>query len=479
IYAEGSVGSVFLGDDEVVRQVYFALRDRNWNTVPGVISDEDVRITSEGFLVTFSSTHQAGSIRFSWKGTLQGEGNGRLTFTLDGTALNSFLRNRVGFCVLHPMEVAGKPCTVTHPDGTTETASFPDLISPHQPFRQIRKLSYPVSPRTAVTIQLEGEVFEMEDQRNWTDASFKTYSTPLDLPFPVEQPAGSVVHQTILITPSEGAGLPARRRREQAVSITLARQERFRLPQMGFLWRAPFPNAPDILLDRLRRLRPDYLRFDMHPGLHDPGEMAEPLAAAVRLGAPLELAAFLGADEETEMTAIVRAVKQTGAALRRVLVFKEGKKSTPSPSLWTARKTLDSAGLSVALCAGTDAFFAELNRERPDMSAADGVTFSINPQVHVFDNESMVQSLAAQAVTIRTALSFSSGKPVHVSPVTFRMRWNPNATEPEQSAGPPDPRQLSLFGAAWTAGSIHSLASAGADSVTYFETFGGRGLMEG
>ena len=31
-----------------------------------------------------------------------------------------------------------------------------------------------------------GETFEMEDQRNWTDASFKTYCTPLSLPYPIK-----------------------------------------------------------------------------------------------------------------------------------------------------------------------------------------------------------------------------------------------------------------------------------------------------
>ena len=30
----------------------------------------------------------------------------------------------------------------------------------------------------------------MEDQRNWTDASFKTYSTPLRIPYPVEVAPG-------------------------------------------------------------------------------------------------------------------------------------------------------------------------------------------------------------------------------------------------------------------------------------------------
>ena len=28
-------------------------------------------------------------------------------------------------------------------------------------------------------LAFEGDIFEMEDQRNWTDASFKTYCTPL------------------------------------------------------------------------------------------------------------------------------------------------------------------------------------------------------------------------------------------------------------------------------------------------------------
>jgi hypothetical protein len=37
---------------------------------------------------------------------------------------------------------------------------------------------------------------------------------------------------------------------------------------------------------------------------------------------------------------------------------------------------------------------------------------------------------------------------------------------------------MSLFGAAWTLGSVKNLAEAGADALTYFETTGWRGLME-
>ena len=44
----------------------------------------------------------------------------------------------------------------------------------------------------------------MEDQRNWTDASFKTYSTPLELPFPVEISADEEVRQRVVLTLSDG-----------------------------------------------------------------------------------------------------------------------------------------------------------------------------------------------------------------------------------------------------------------------------------
>jgi hypothetical protein len=39
-------------------------------------------------------------------------------------------------------------------------------------------------------------------------------------------------------------------------------------------------------------------------------------------------------------------------------------------------------------------------------------------------------------------------------------------------------RQMTLFGAAWTAGSLKALAGSGAHSLTYFETSGWRGVME-
>ena len=68
-----------------------------------------------------------------------------------------------------------------------------------------------------------------------------------------------------------------------------------------------------------------------------------------------------------------------------------------------------------------------------------------------------------------------------VSPVTFIGRSGPFPAGPPRDDGLPptvEVRQASLFGAAWTVGSIKALAEIGAASVTYFETTGWKGIVE-
>ena len=113
---------------------------------------------------------------------------------------------------------------------------------------------------------------------------------------------------------------------------------------------------------------------------------------------------------------------------------------------------------------GTDAFFAELNRYRLGTEVADTLVFSMNPQVHAFDNQSIIETLEGQAANVQTALDLTGGKAPWCSPVTLKMRWNPNATG-EQSGSSEDSlpadvdiRQISPFCACWTLASIGRLS---------------------
>jgi hypothetical protein len=82
--------------------------------------------------------------------------------------------------------------------------SFPRYVWAQQPFQDLKAISHEVAPGVRARIAFEGETFEMEDQRNWADASYKIYSTPLRLPFPVELKKGAKVAQSVTLT-VEGA----------------------------------------------------------------------------------------------------------------------------------------------------------------------------------------------------------------------------------------------------------------------------------
>jgi hypothetical protein len=138
----------------------------------------------------------------------------------------------------------------------------------------------------------------------------------------------------------------------------------------------------------------------------------------------------------------------------------------------------------VPILGGTNGNFAQLNQASPDVTGMDGVSYPINSQVHSSDEASLVEALQGHADTVTTARHLSLGLPVCVSSVTLKPPFNQVASEGE-AAPPPgelpppvDPRQMSLFCAAWTLGSLTALTCGGAASATYYETMGWRGLLE-
>ena len=60
-----------------------------------------------------------------------------------------------------------------------------------QPFPNMRAIAHVVLPGLQAELHFSGETFEMEDQRNLTDASYKTFCTPLRLPLPAQTRSGT------------------------------------------------------------------------------------------------------------------------------------------------------------------------------------------------------------------------------------------------------------------------------------------------
>ena len=357
-FANGELRDLRFGDREVLRRIYPVFQDLNWTNRGWRTLEESITQHDGAFEVRYRAVNVAAP--FELNVTITGATDGRIEYHFDGVATDAFVRNRLGVCVLHPIaQTAGTPVTLKHPDGSVEHSAFPSAISPQQPFMNLAAITHEVTPTLHATVSFEGEVFETEDHRNWSDASFKTYCTPIALPFPVELASGTTVSQRVTVS---------------------------------FTGDTPDPIEP---------------------------------------------------------------------------------RTTPEIDIGDAVLELPVIGVGLPLpedVAGPFPYFTEFNRDRDAVRDHAVVAFGITPQVHFFDDESIVQNLVTQGTIAQNARALAGDRQVWVHPVTLKPLRNPNATGPEPDFTNVDPRQDTWLGEAWTAMSIKHLAQSGCvDAISYYD----------
>jgi hypothetical protein len=481
-----------------------ALRPPDWSTVVPVISNLKIDAHEDHFEITFEANHKQGEIDFSWQGYITGDRQGEVRFSMDGIAHRNFWRARLGFCVLHPMSVAGLPVELVKKDGTRERSVFPKTISPHQPFKDLRGMIHEVRPGILAEVRFEGEVFETEDHRNWTDASFKTYCTPLALPYPVEVKAGEKIIQSVTLSLhrssewKEGQDQEKKESKPFPIPLTLVlpqpkplmvegaiSTDLLPLPRIGLGMASHGQPLTSKERTRLKLLNLSHLRVDLplfEPDyknrLQRAGEEAE------KLGVELEVALILSDKAGEELRELKEELLRIKPRVCTWLIFHIGESSTSEKWVQLARPFLKEYAPAAKIGTGTNAYFTEINRIHPPVALIDLVSYSINPQVHAFDDATLVENLEPQGITVQNARQIIGDKLLAISPVTLRPRLQPNGSPPEPKAIPGelppqvDVRQVSLFGACWTVGSLKYLLEEGIYSVTYYETTGWRGVME-
>ena len=481
----GFLRYIRLGDQEILRGLYSAVRDHNWNTIAPEITNLNVSEERDGFEVTFDVAHVEGEIDFRWGGSILGTGEGTVTFSMEGQTHSTFNRNRVGFCVLHsPAHVSGTRCSIEKDDGSVEEGRFPDTISPDQPFKDMRAIRHEVVSGVTAEVRFEGDVFEMEDQRNWTDASYKTYCTPLGLPYPVEVEEGTRISQAVTVSVSGALGAHVIAADQTETILTVDAAVSAPLPKIGLGLASPPADLTETQIQELQAMHLSHLRVDLRlaePAWESVLEKAAGQAQSV--GAHLEVGLHVSDAASAELQSLASVLAARGDDIvNRFLLYHVAEVVADRKWVEAARRAL--AGLDAPIVSGTNAYFTELNRNRPPVDVLDGVCYSLNPQVHAFDDASLMETLIAQGWTVESARSFSGSLPVHVSPVTLSPRFNPNATGPDSESESDvlpsgvDARQMSLFGAAWTVGSLKYFAESRAASVTYFETVGWKGVLD-
>lgn len=485
LFESGDLRYIRLGDREVVRRIYVAVRDRNWRTVPARLSELTIEQGDNSFRIRYIATHLDGPIHFVWTAVIEGDGQGRVRFAMDGRALSDFQRCRIGFCVLHPLrECAGMPCRLTHADGRVSEVEFPRFVAPTNPFLEVVGMSHEVLPGVRAALEFEGDLFETEDQRNWADGSFKTFCTPLRLPFPVEVKAGAEVRQAATLTiQGTYTSFPER---STTTRFCVDGEVRGQLTEIGLCVPEDGSALSDSQARLLREVRPAHLRLDVEPRSQGwEGLLRRAVSGSCLVGCPIEVGILT--DEEqarNEFADVVRTVRELSGSVARWVIHPRTGWTLSDRLVEEARGVLERFDPGVPLTGGTRANFRELNCAATRWDRLDGLCFAAHPQEHAFDNLSLIENLEGLAAAMESARRIAAGLPVEVGPVTLRRRVNPYATGPERELGAGelparvDPRQMSLFGAVWTLGAIKHLAEQGAPAASFYETVGWLGLME-
>ena len=486
IYQQGAIRRIMFGKTEVLRMVFSAVRDRNWGTVEGKIISEKIEQKEGAFLIKLKVEYKEGGIHFLSTYKIDGKNN-RIRFEMDGKALSSFHKNRIGFCVLHPIEeCAGKSCRIIHSDGSESEAVFPRQISPHQPMMDIRSMKWRPAGGLEAELHFEGDVFEMEDQRNWTDASYKTYCTPLDEPFPVWVEKGTKIRQAVELKWKAKTKTKAKTKKEKEhPTFSWDEKNLFPLPDLGTCQSSRLQELAKNEIEILKTLPFTHYRAELK--LFDRNwktSLKQAINERKQLGWPLFLVLYFSSEAEAELHKFISALEKNQVDLK--YCFAVQKNHLPDDTLTKKlTESLQSSFPKVIVGTGVNAYFAELNRNVPKNGDSAFVNFTVSPQVHAFDDLSLVENLEALPDVVNSAKNLFPGKEIFVSPVTLKQRFNVVATGDEAEALPGklppqvDVRQRLPFASAWTLGSLKSLTEAGARLVTFFETVGWRGIIQG
>lgn len=484
IYENGNIRYISVGNCELIRMIYSAVRDREWLTIKPEISDEIIEAYADSFKITYNCRYQSDEIDFLAIYSIEGFADNTLVFSFEGEALNTFEKSRIGFCVLHPAEYfAGKQCIIAHSDGTRETLTFPVYICPDQPFLDISSMKWKYNDIVS-SLFFSGDIFETEDQRNWTDDSYKTYCTPQSLPCPATIRKGEKISQKIeLKVETDNTGPSGG---DDELKISVSPEKTFDLPLVGIGRSTRAVAITENEIGVLRNIRFDLYRVDLYLFVNDWREQADIAAAeAAKLNYPLGLALFFDDNFMRQSDDFVAWIKDRKPEVAAIILFHKTEVATPDRLTDYAAPVLKKTLPHIRIACGTNANFAQLNGNFPSSGFIDQICYSVHPQEHASDNSTLAENLRAQSDSVRSARYYSGGKDIIVSPVNIQRRFNANIENFETvkysdpMPSPVDTRQMSLFCAGWTAGSLKYLGEAGVDEITFFETVGERGIMQG
>ncbi len=458
---------------EVWHGAAFLYRDEGWGTPEPVAQTTRIEEREDGFTVRIDG-HIPACQRIDLRIEITGHADGSLTYDARATPCADLPANRIGACVLHPPSTFGRRIDVTHVDGRNSASRLPTLVAPWPPFMLVRALRHEYADGAWATCQLDGDSFELEDQRNNADASFKTYSRSNLMPRPFMLAGGREIHQQLTFRVES---LPASTEVATATtpSLTVC-TDVAPMPAIG-LGITPAEARADTaasLAGVLGQLAPPLLHLGLrspHEAVHWPGVAALLAAGGSRLR--LDVEGLDGASAQATLGALAREVSRAGVGPCAVAVFP----GTPA--------ILDAARLAfpkATIGSGTPHYFAQINRIE-GLGPVDFLSFTASSIVHGADDDAVMHGLQSLPWLLRTLAANHPRVPVHTGPSAIATMRSPLGAQPEGDGvrrialARRDPRTGAMFGAAWVLGHVAALAQAGANAISVLQLLGDQGIL--
>ena len=444
---------------QLIDLLYTAIRPLDWSTLKADEYSVDVKIIGNECVITVNEIF-AGALSAQAKITLSNNNTFSVDYELKG--LTEYQVSRWGVCFCLNTADWMRSSVVS----SGNTYSLAQDISPQRVVDGVIQGLFPASnemhfiapDKRNLKVVSSGKVLEAEDQRNWTDNTYKIYSGSLSEPFPFLTSAGSIWKQSVNFE----VGVPESVTTD-ATKILVKEIEA--LPSIGLQFNHDSLLTPDDLEKAFILLEIDHLR------INEETLTSQKIATTAASGLILE-AALLSSSKGDDLKEEVLRLSERVPAGSRLLVQREGRQVVDAADL-PKNSSLNS------YIPGSDAFLVDLQSDQYNFG--NSVSYSMAPTVHSFDTETMFKTLFTQQESINFAQKYIAPQ-VFISPITFSMRGNPHSghsrdqrlvyAEPEMAL-----HIRTIEGAAWTLGSIHSLASAGAFSGSWHELFGEYGAI--
>ena len=457
--ARAAVRNVRYKNVQIIDLLYTAIRPWDWSTLDPDQHSEDVKVTGDICVITIKDSF-AGALDAQTEITISKDNKFTVAYELRGLAEYSVNRWGICFC-LNSADWMGS--TVKSQGNEYQ---LPAAISPQRVvdgvtqglFPAANEMLFAATDQRSIKVVSTGKVLEAEDQRNWTDNTYKIYSGSLSEPRPFVTSAGSLWQQSVTFEIS-----PPNKQVPDSSKIIV--KEIDSLPSIGLQFNTDSLLPLDALNNALFLLDIDHIR------VNEESLTAQKINTVSNNGLIVE-AALLSSHSGDKLHRDIEHLNKQIPAGSRILIQREGREIVEIGDL-PKNQSLSS------FIPGTDAYLVDLHRNKYEFG--ESISYSMVPTVHSSDVETIFKTLYTQRESIQFTQEFLAQQ-VLISPITFSTRGNPetghardqriNFANPEMAL-----RIRTIEGAAWTLGSIFALASAGAYSGTWHELFGEFGII--